>query len=117
MCRIKSRGKSTGWLWRTFVDLLTTGGCISDEPPEPKGYSYYLGQWQKQVHHDHADIIGDAAGLATVDLAEGIGPAVGCGILTARAILGGGSYSTQSITKHTPSAATRCSRNYAAFIP
>ncbi len=104
-------------LWREFVDLLKTEGCISDEPPEPKGYSYYLGHRQKQVHHDNVYIVGDAAGLATVDLAEGIGPAVESGILAARAILAGGSYSTQSITKHSLSAASRFFRNCTAFIP
>ena len=47
-----------------------------------------------------AYIVGDAAGLATVDLAEGIGPAVESGILAARDILGQADYSAGAILKY-----------------
>lgn len=104
-------------LWDEFLGLLKSENCIADDPPPPKGYSYYLGSRSKQVHNDRAYIVGDAAGLATVDLAEGIGPAVESGQLAARQILGTDSYSTEAITKFSLPFAYRLFRNAAAWIP
>ena len=52
------------------------------------GYTYYL-RGRDVVRHGNASLAGDAAGLATTDLAEGIGPAVQSGLAVADAIAGG----------------------------
>jgi flavin-dependent dehydrogenase len=52
-----------------------------------------------QVQHDGAFIIGDAAGLATQDMGEGIGPAIQSGILAAKAILTGTSLTFRAVRK------------------
>jgi len=104
-------------LWSTFVGMLQRTGCIEGQPPPPKGYSYYIGSRQKQVKDGRAYIVGDAAGLATVDLAEGIGPAVESGQLAARDILGQAEYSTRAITRCSLPLAYRTFRRAVAWIP
>jgi flavin-dependent dehydrogenase len=44
--------------------------------------------------------VGDAAGLATLDMGEGIGPAVRSGFLAAQSIINGTDYSLESISKY-----------------
>ncbi len=104
-------------LWLEFVALLRAEGCIDADPPEPKGYSYYVGRRRKRVKSGGAYIAGDAAGLATLDLAEGIGPAVESGILAARDILGSATYSTKPITRYSLPPLARLTRRLAGYIP
>ncbi len=115
------RSQNEDWdkaaLWTRFVELLRGAGCIDADPPQPKGYSYYIGSRQKQVCNDRAYIVGDAAGLATIDLAEGIGPAVESGQLAARDILGTATYSTHQITQYSLPWSYRLVRNAAAWMP
>ena len=66
----------------------------------PRGYAYYLRTPPETLRRDNALIIGDAAGLATVDMGEGIGPAVRSGLLAADAIVNGGSYSLKTIPRY-----------------
>jgi flavin-dependent dehydrogenase len=65
----------------------------------PRGHCYYMRQRLEGVRAGTALIAGDAAGLATVDLGEGIGPAIRSGVLAADAIAGGGDYSLRSIPR------------------
>jgi menaquinone-9 beta-reductase len=65
---------------------------------EPTGYSYYLRGRVDVVRRDNAFITGDAAGLATRDLGEGIGPAVRSGLRVAQAILEGKRYRLDDVT-------------------
>lgn len=104
-------------LWNDFVALLKREGCLADDPPPPKGYSYYLGARRKQVESDRAFIVGDAAGLATIDLAEGIGPAVESGQLAARQILGEAKYDTSKILPYSMPWSYRVLRRAAAWLP
>jgi len=64
----------------------------------PTGYSYYLRGRVDVVRRGTAFIAGDAAGLATRDMAEGIGPAVRSGLAAADSILTGAPYRLQDIT-------------------
>jgi flavin-dependent dehydrogenase len=104
-------------LWTTLIDLLRKHNGLTMDPPAPKGYSYYLGQQRKKVECQGAFLIGDAAGLATTDLAEGIGPAVESGILVARDILGAADYSTRAILKHSLPWSLRLIRRMVNWIP
>jgi flavin-dependent dehydrogenase len=97
-------------LWEEFLELLKEEGCIASAPPEPKGYSYYVGQRRKKARNGTAYLVGDAAGLATLDLGEGIGPAVESGLLAAREIVGAGAYDTRSITRYSLPFMTRMRR-------
>jgi flavin-dependent dehydrogenase len=73
---------------------------VSHHSFNPRGYNYYLRQNVTVARIGDAFITGDAAGLATLDMGEGIGPAVESGILAAKAIIDGGPYSLKSVTKH-----------------
>jgi flavin-dependent dehydrogenase len=110
-----------GWdrkgLWQDFVAVLRKEGCIDAPPPEPTGYSYFIGRRRKQVKAGAAYIVGDAAGLATLDLAEGIGPAVESGILAARDILGQTTYATRPVTRYSLPFFARLLRHAAAWVP
>ena len=50
------------------------------------------------MRRDNAFITGDAAGLATRDLGEGIGPAIRSGLRAAQAILEGTPYRLDDVT-------------------
>jgi flavin-dependent dehydrogenase len=65
---------------------------------EPSGYSYYLRGAVGHGRRGNAFLTGDAAGLATRDLCEGIGPAVRSGLRAADAILGGAPYRLDDVT-------------------
>jgi menaquinone-9 beta-reductase len=95
--RMKRRGQDIRQHWlqlATRLDRSLAPGAHYD----PTGYSYYLRGRVHVVHRDNAFITGDAAGLATRDLGEGIGPAVRSGLLAAEAILTGKSYRLEDVT-------------------
>lgn len=104
-------------LWARFVGLLGKEGCVNADPPAPKGHAYYVGGHRRQLKREDAYLLGDAAGLATVDLAEGIGPAVESGILAAGDILGRETYSPEKITRHTLGPLKRTLRRLMAMLP
>jgi len=91
--RLKRKGQHIAAHWDNFVAGLRHRGLIPDSLGlRPQGYSYYLRDDVDTYRTGNAFLIGDAAGLATRDLAEGIGPAVRSGILAANAIADGGDY-------------------------
>ena len=64
-------------------------GLVPDRVWDAGGYTYYLRSRRDVARHGDAYLAGDAAGLATTDLAEGIGPAVQSGLAVADAIAAG----------------------------
>jgi len=86
--------------WEYFIEKLGLNSGIMKHHPKPGGYQYYLRQNIGKVQKDRVFIIGDAAGLATLDMGEGIGPAVASGILAANAIILNKPYSTGSIARY-----------------
>ncbi|MDE2306016.1 MAG: NAD(P)/FAD-dependent oxidoreductase [Gammaproteobacteria bacterium] len=89
--RLKQRGDDIWGHWRRFARLLERRFAIRP-PREPTGYSYYLRPPADHVRRGNAFLAGDAAGLATRDLCEGIGPAIRSGQRAAAAILDGTPY-------------------------
>jgi flavin-dependent dehydrogenase len=99
--RLKLKGQHVVTHWDNFVTGLRRRGLISDSLRlRPQGYSYYLRDFVETYRIGNAFLIGDAAGLATRDLAEGIGPAVRSGILAANAIADGTDYDLGSVSAH-----------------
>jgi menaquinone-9 beta-reductase len=95
--RMKQSGSDIKDHWTRFTGMLgrtLTPGALY----EPTGYSYYLRGRVEVVRRDNAFITGDAAGLATRDMAEGIGPAIRSGIRAAQAILDGVPYRLDDVT-------------------
>ncbi len=84
--------------WQWFVQKLRFLELVSELPPKVKGYQYFLRQ-KGPVQLKNIYLIGDAAGLATIDMGEGIGPAIQSGFLAADAILNNQPLSFQSISR------------------
>lgn len=95
--RLKQRGQGIGQHWRYLTAKLERQFGIR-VPAEPTGYSYYLCGPLDVVRVGNAFITGDAAGLATRDLCEGIGPAIRSGQRAAAAILSGEDYALRDVT-------------------
>ncbi len=85
--------------WPAFCGLLLERGLLSSPPPAPRSHPYYVGSRGGEVRRLNAFIVGDAAGLATADLGEGIGAAVESGLAAARAIAGSGVYARGDIPR------------------
>jgi flavin-dependent dehydrogenase len=84
--RLKRTGHDIRWHWAQLAAKLESS-LAAGAQYEPTGYSYYLRGRVDVVRRDNAFIAGDAAGLASRDLGEGIGPAVRSGWRAAQAIL------------------------------
>ena len=88
--------------WSSFVQLLKREGLLAScEQPKAKGWGYYLLENPGTIlKDDGAFLIGDAAGLATRDLGEGIGQAVESGKACAAEIDNGDPYRIADVTRY-----------------
>jgi menaquinone-9 beta-reductase len=86
--------------WDLLVEKLERMGLVTYHAYHPIGHSYYLHGKTAEPRRGNAFITGDAAGLATVDMGEGIGPAVLSGMRAAESILTGSAYSLNTISKY-----------------
>jgi flavin-dependent dehydrogenase len=83
--------------WDRFVRKLEDCRLVDYKHFHPTGYSYFLHGNVDLVRQGNAFITGDAVGLATRDMCEGIGPAVESGLLAAAAIVSGAEYTLSGI--------------------
>ncbi len=95
--RIKRSGMSIHEHWARLTHKLDRN-LARGAHYEPSGYSYYLRGRVDVVRRGNAFIAGDAAGLATRDMAEGIGPGVRSGLAAAESILTGAPYRLETVT-------------------
>ncbi|MEJ2446524.1 MAG: NAD(P)/FAD-dependent oxidoreductase [Anaerolineales bacterium] len=86
--------------WEYLVEKLQQSGLISEIPPDPRGYVYYLRGSELNVSQKDLYLVGDAAGLATRDMGEGIGPAIHSGMLAAEAIISGRPYQLNQVSQY-----------------
>jgi menaquinone-9 beta-reductase len=96
----KARGETLNQHWDRLVDKLAEMGLVSDYEFHPAGHSYRLRNKQLHGRQGNAFLVGDSLGLATLDMGEGIGPAIQSGILAADAIATGSDYNLASIPKY-----------------
>lgn len=99
--QLKKNGDHIQRHWAVLVDKLRQLGIVSDYHYHPKGHSYYLRQPTGPVQHERAYLVGDAAGLATRDLGEGIDVAIKSGLRAADSIVTGSAYTVKGIRKRT----------------
>ena len=97
---LKKRGQTIRRHWDYFIEKLAQLSLVAGHTYQPRGYNYYLRQPLPAGHLDNAFVIGDAAGLATLDMGEGTGPAIESGLLAAKTILTGRKFTTKSITRY-----------------
>ncbi len=86
--------------WMLLEEKLDEVGLVRGHAYQPVGHSYHLRGKAPVLRRGNAFIVGDAAGLATVDMGEGISPAIQSGLRAAEAILSGVEYSVRSIPKY-----------------
>ncbi|CAL8971392.1 Menaquinone reductase [Rhodoplanes serenus] len=87
--------------FRAFLDDLVREGRLDAATVadlKETGHPYYLFSRDGAVRDGRCLLIGDSAGLATMDLGEGIGPAVESGLMAADEILGRGTYHKGEVT-------------------
>jgi flavin-dependent dehydrogenase len=97
---LKNRGQTIRRHWDDFITKLAELSLVSGHAYRPRGHNYYLRQPVTGRRLNNVFLIGDAAGLATLDLGEGIGPAIESGILAANSILTGSRFSERSVTRY-----------------
>lgn len=98
--QLKTRKDDIKEHWEPFIAQLKRNGLISSDPPRPGGYSYYLRANVDTPCVGNAFVVGDAAGLATRDLCEGIGPAIRSGYMAADCIASGTDFDLSRIKPH-----------------
>lgn len=87
--------------WKLKKQGKSELGLLDDQTAQDlkvSGYSYYLYGNQGEIKQDNCFLIGDSAGLASVDLGEGIAPAIESGLLAAGEILGDCQYNKKAIS-------------------
>jgi flavin-dependent dehydrogenase len=94
---LKRRQQTIWEHWRMFLEMLSATSLFTGVPSDVRGHAYAIRSSEGPVHMDGGYIVGDAAGLATRDMGEGIGPAVESGKLAARSIIAGSDYSVRAI--------------------
>jgi flavin-dependent dehydrogenase len=97
---LKRRGDDIKRHWNLLVDKLRRNGMVRGHEFDPKGYSYYMRGEVEVGRVGNAFVLGDAAGLATRDMAEGIGPAVRTGLMAAESIAEGREYRLDGIARY-----------------
>jgi flavin-dependent dehydrogenase len=95
--RLKERGETIRQHWRYLASKLLHQFRIP-MPSDPTGYSYYVRGPLDSARMGNAFLAGDAAGLATRDLCEGIGPAIRSGQRAANSIVSGAPYRLEDVT-------------------
>jgi flavin-dependent dehydrogenase len=89
---MKKQGKTINDYWRPFQQKLFDSGLVRPRRFKAKGHVYYVRHQTPVLQTDNAFLTGDAAALATIDMGEGIAPAIESGLRTAGAIIHGKPY-------------------------
>ena len=98
LARLKREGRTIRRYWDRFVQKLLDEAWIERLPPEPGTTVYHL-RTSGPVQRDRSFIAGDAAGLATLDMGEGISAAMESGIQVARSIISDGTGSPGGVSR------------------
>jgi flavin-dependent dehydrogenase len=96
---MQERSRDIRMHWGELVEKLIREGWAPRRKYQPEGYVYHLRGKEDHVWRDSVYLVGDAAGLATRDMGEGIGPAVASGLRAADSILTGDPYSLPGLER------------------
>jgi flavin-dependent dehydrogenase len=96
---LKNKGQSIHEHWQFFTEKLAHLNLITGQSLRPRGHHYYLRTPNLIPQKEQAYIIGDALGLATIDMGEGIASSIQSGILAAQAILQGKPFTLSGIRR------------------
>ena len=96
---LKKQGLTIMDHWRRFIKDLKKQSLIAHDPGAPKGHVYYLRHQKVGQYKDNVYVIGDAAGLSTLDMGEGIHAAVKSGMAAADAVIHKRPYNLSHISR------------------
>ncbi|MCP4022601.1 MAG: NAD(P)/FAD-dependent oxidoreductase [Desulfobacteraceae bacterium] len=96
--KLKKHQKTIMDHWHGLVEKLVKLSWVKNVP-NPKGHVYYIRHKTKVFQKANAFIVGDAAGLSTLDMGEGIHAAIVSGLFAANAIANKKSYNPSIISK------------------
>ncbi len=97
--RLKAKGQTLNQHWSRLVEKLDRERLVTGHTFQPLGYSYRLRGKSPKLQRGNAFLVGDALGLATRDMGEGIGAAIHSGILAAEAIIHNQPYRVSAIPR------------------
>lgn len=86
--------------WDRLVEKLYNLDLVRGFDFHPAGHSYYLRSRSSIPRSGNAFLVGDALGLATLDMGEGIGPSIRSGLNAANAIIHGTEYTLAGISRY-----------------
>ena len=98
--RLNANGDSLKNHWDRLVEKLYLLEMVRGHDYRPEAHSYYLRQDLTEIRKGNAFLVGDSAGLATIDMGEGISPAIKSGLKAAEAIIKGKRYNLDSISRY-----------------
>lgn len=96
---LKRNGDDIRRHWRLLTENLEQLGLVRGLAYHPVAHTYYIRHSLKGLRQGNAFLVGDAAGLATPDMGEGIGAAIRSGMQAAKAIISGGEYDLRGVPK------------------
>jgi flavin-dependent dehydrogenase len=97
----KNSGTNIHDHFKAFMGDLVAEKRLTEETAanlKATGHPYFLYAYDGPLKQDRCYLVGDSAGLASIDLGEGIGPAVESGLMAADEITGEGTYTRDGIT-------------------
>lgn len=97
---LKAKGQTLNQHWERFIHQLDEQGLVTGHDFAPMGSSYYLRSGSLEPRRGNAFLVGDALGMATLDMGEGITPSVQSGLLAAEAIATGKPYTPHRIPRY-----------------
>ncbi len=100
---LKKGSKNIHDHWSLFIGDLEGMSLIDNNTGDSlrkTGHPYFLNSFHGKVKTDNCFIVGDAAGLASMDLGEGIGPAIESALMAADEIIGKGDYQKQGVNRY-----------------
>ena len=98
--RLRAKRQDIKEQFRHLEGVLSRSSLVHERTFDAAGYTYYLRAPKDPPRLGNTFVVGDAAGLATRDMAEGIGPAVRSGLRAADAIAAGVPYQLDDVPRY-----------------
>ena len=98
--QLNAKGDNLKNHWAYLVEMLDAMGLVRGHAYKPSAHTYFLRQKNPLLRKDNAYLVGDSAALATLDMGEGICPAITSGLLAADSIAHGTPYSVKKIPRY-----------------
>jgi menaquinone-9 beta-reductase len=96
---LKARGATIHRHWEILTNTLAELNLVRDYTFAPRSHAYYLREGARRLQVGNVFVAGDAAGMATADMGEGIAAAIQSGLHVAAAITTGSPIDVNTIRR------------------